>query len=76
MDPVASYRGWRIEHVCKSEEGELWNARRSLSFKGLPKDPWLKEHEILPPGHRDAPETSGAIFWRLIDNVLQAVSLR
>jgi hypothetical protein len=42
-------------------------------LQALQNDPWLKQHGILPPGHRDAPETSGAVFWKLIDNVLQEV---
>lgn len=74
MDPVTCYRGWCSQHVCKSNECNLGAVRCSLS-QGLPNDPWLKKHEIFPPGHRDAPETSGAVFWRLIDNVLQGVSL-
>lgn len=45
-------------------------------MQSLQTDPWLKEHGILPPGHRDAPETSGAVFWKLIDNVLQEVTIR
>ena len=51
-----------------------WRGTR-LTIQSLQTDPWLKEHGILPPGHRDAPETSGAVFWKLIDNVLQEVSL-
>lgn len=64
-----------VLNMSVSQKYRVTGAGSSSFPQGLPNDPWLKKHEILPPGHRDAPETSGAIFWRLIDNVLQGVSL-
>ncbi len=38
-------------------------------------DPWLKEQGIIPPGHPEAPIMAGPVFWKLVDQVVQQVSL-
>lgn len=41
----------------------------------LAEDAWLRDQGILPPGHADAPNNAGTVFWRLIDTVIQMASL-
>jgi hypothetical protein len=64
--------------ILKGDAAQRMKEKKASQSKlsecqALQNDPWLKQHGILPPGHRDAPETSGAVFWKLIDNVLQEV---
>lgn len=74
MAAVTFDRRWYAQHVGQCLQLTLPRNHCAYGVQALQNDPWLKEHGILPPGHRDAPETCGAVFWKLIDNVLQEVS--
>nr|XP_019010256.1 nuclear RNA export factor 1/2 [Kwoniella pini CBS 10737]OCF49037.1 nuclear RNA export factor 1/2 [Kwoniella pini CBS 10737] len=58
------------------EEMKDWIRKRViaegvLDMSNLPNDPWLKENGILPPGHPNAPNNAGTVFWRIIEDVVQ-----
>jgi nuclear RNA export factor len=59
--------------------GNHTRSRSRLNLPDIPQnlndDPWLKEQGIVPPGHRNAPDNSGAVFWKLLDTVVQKVGV-
>ncbi|RSH91777.1 nuclear mRNA export, poly(A)+RNA binding protein [Saitozyma podzolica] len=66
----------KLSEKLKSAEMKQWILSRVIGpgvvdLSNLNDDPWLKEQGIVPPGHRNAPDNSGAVFWKLLDTVVQ-----
>ncbi|ORX40664.1 hypothetical protein BD324DRAFT_14152 [Kockovaella imperatae] len=66
----------KLNEKLGSQEMKDWLGARMISegvmnMANLGEDAWLKENGILPPGARNAPGNAGAVFWRLIDHVIQ-----
>ncbi|WVR07757.1 hypothetical protein IAU60_004800 [Kwoniella sp. DSM 27419] len=65
-----------LNKKLNSDEMKNWIKNRMiadgvLDMSNLPEDAWLKDNGILPPGHSNAPQNAGTVFWRIIDDVIQ-----